>query len=245
MRTSGWIRRWGVVAAMATLSLIAAGAAAAQARGGFRGGGFSAGGVAHFGGAAPRFGGGYYGRGYYGRGYYGRGCCGWGWGPGWWWGTGLYLSVLPWYYETLWWDGIPYYYTGDGYYVWDGAAREYQQINPPAGLGQGGGATGPAAMNAEVFAYPKAGQSEEQQARDRDECRRWASDQSASEGAPVPPGGAAGGAAPSAAAPPTGSAAPAKGSVGAGSAARDAMAQHQGYLRAETACLEGRNYSVR
>ena len=105
--------------------------------------------------------------------------------------------MLPWYYETLWWGGVPYYYTGDNYYVWDGAAGEYQQINPPAGLGQSGGAADAAAMNADVFAYPKAGQSEEQQARDRNECQHWASDQSASAGVPAAPGGAA----PSAAAP--------------------------------------------
>jgi hypothetical protein len=243
MRTSGVIRRWGLVALLATLALTVAGTAMAQ-RGAVHGGGF-AGGAAHFGGGAAHFGGGYgrgyYGRGFYGRGFYGRGCCGW--GPGWWWGTGLYLSVLPWYYETLWWGGIPYYYTGDGYYVWDGGAGEYQQINPPAGLAQSAGAAGAAAMNAEVFAYPKAGQSEEQQARDRNECRSWAVQQSASEGAP-------GEAAPNAATPPSSVAPPgatsaAKGSAAAGAEARGAMAQHQEYLRAETACLEGRNYSVR
>ena len=46
-------------------------------------------------------------------------------------------------------------------------------------------------MSSELFGY-KAGQSEEQQARDRNECRRWATDQTATEAASGQPGATTG-----------------------------------------------------
>jgi hypothetical protein len=122
--------------------------------------------------------GGYYG-GYYGyRGFYGPGCCWWGW-PG-----GVFLATLPLYYSTWWWNGVPYYYAYNNYYVWNAPAAQYVQVAAPAGLISGGAPApgSPSSGNEELFAYPKNGQSAEQQARDRQECRDWAATQTA--GAP-------------------------------------------------------------
>lgn len=70
----------------------------------------------------------------------------------------------------------------------------------------------------DIFVYPTRGQNEEQQATDRYECHRWAADQSGFD--PTLSGGG----------------------VEAGEKASDLRAD---YRRAETACLEGRGYSVR
>jgi hypothetical protein len=121
-------------------------------------------------------------RGGYGgwRGGYG----GWGWG-GWGWGAlglGLYFSALPWYYDTLWWDGVPYYYADGNYYQWDDSASAYETVNPPpevakqVAAGQG--------TPSDVIVYPKNGQTADQQAKDRQECRTWAAGQINSAGAP-------------------------------------------------------------
>lgn len=146
--------------------------------GGFRGGGFRGGGF---------------------RGGFGfRGGLGW-WG---WPGYGLFLATLPLYYSTLWWDGVPYYYADNYYYVWNPTAGGYQAVSPPpqfanrAAMTQGSN---------QLFAYPKHAQSAEQQARDRRECSDWAAAQTGS---------------------------------GAAAAGGD-------NLRAQTACLEARGYSVR
>ena len=69
----------------------------------------------------------------------------------------------------------------------------------------------------DVFMYPRNGQSAEQQARDRYECHRWAADQTGFD--PTRPDGG----------------------VGSG----QARAKRGEYLRAITACLEGRGYSVK
>jgi hypothetical protein len=255
MHTPGLLRRFRLAAVVVAAGLLAGGAglANAQAHGGGGGGHF--GGGAHFGGGG-HFGGfgggahygyrggyggwhgGYYG---YGRGYWG-GCCGWGWGwwgPGWW-GLGVYASWLPWYYSLYWWDGYPYYYYNNSYYVWDGDVGQYQQVNPPQGFRPDTNAANAGqspAMTSELFAYPKAGQSPEQQARDRDECSRWAAGQAgAQSGAPGGPASETPGAAPgSTASPPP----------GPGPGGANAVTQHDAYLRAEAACLEGRNYTVR
>jgi hypothetical protein len=157
--------------------------------------------------------GGYRGFGY-GYGYRG----GWGW---WGWPGGLFLATLPLYYSTWYWNGVPYYYAYDNYYVWNGPAAQYEQVAPPEGL-ISGGAPAPGQGSADLYAYPKNGQSAEQQARDKQECRDWAAAQS-SNGQPAA-GGAAGAIA---------SASPASPQSGAIN------------LRAQAACLEGRGYSVK
>jgi hypothetical protein len=198
-------------AALAVLLLSAPGHSYAQ--GHFGGGGHAAGG---YGGGGfhggYRAGGGW--RGGYGwhGGYYG-----YGWGYGWGWpGYGLFLATLPLYYSTLWWDGVPYYYADDSYYVWNSTLGGYESVPPPGqavtaappGAGMSAGmAAGMGPATGELFAYPKQSQSEEQQARDKQECRSWAATQAGSDGA--------------------------------------SANSHSDNLRAQTACLEARGYSVR
>jgi hypothetical protein len=187
-------------------------AAPAQAYGHFGGGV----GVAHAGVGGFRGGYGHYGYGFRGYGYgfrggyYGwGGCCGYGW---WGWPGGLFLATLPLYYSTLWWDGVPYYYADDNYYIYNAQAGGYVSVAPPAGLAPGAapvGAPGSVPMapaggpgSADLFVYPKNAQSADQQEHDRQECRSWAASQS-----------------------------------GATSRADN--------LRAQTACLEARGYSVK
>lgn len=246
------------IAASSALLIASAGTAWAQHSGGGShgggvggGGGFHGGAVGgglHGGGYHGGFYGGYHG-GYHG-GYYGgfRGGWhgyGWGWRPGWgwWWGgwgipLGAYLSVLPWYYSTIWWDGVPYYYANSDYYVWNGTANQYEQVQPPPEVlqqGSGPGAPGvaPGAQESpgaqELYAYPMHEQSPEQQARDKRECREWASGQMAG-GAPAP------GVAPGAPGPAPQAAPPMPPNV---------SASGPDYLRAEAACLEARGYNVK
>jgi len=147
--------------------------------GGWHGGGGWRGG----GGYGWRGGGGWYGgygwRGGYGGWYGGYGWRGgyygpWGWGLGGL-GLGLYFAALPYYYSTYWWGGVPYYYADSNYYIWNSGVGQYQTVAPPAEvLSQAGGqAAGPA----ELIAYPKNGQSEEQLGKDKFECHRWAAAQ--------------------------------------------------------------------
>lgn len=81
---------------------------------------------------------------------------------------------------------------------------------------EGAPATTAPPVNPELFAYPRNGQSQEQQSRDRYECHKWASGQSGFD--PTQPLG--------------------------GVAASEADARRGDYQRAEKTCLEGRGYSV-
>lgn len=69
----------------------------------------------------------------------------------------------------------------------------------------------------EIFVYPREGQSEEQQATDRYECHRWAADRTGFD--PTRPAGNV--------------------------AETDMTSKRVDYRRAESACLEGRGYTVR
>ena len=193
----------------------------------------------HVGGYRGGYHGGYY-RGSYGPyrgGYYRGGYWGWHggywrggyWGGGWWgpWGVGglalgLYAATLPWNYSTYWYGGVPYYYAANTYYVWDAGAGQYVTTAPPAEIMRGasaapgesasGGAPSSAGP-ADVIAYPKNGQNQEQQAKDKFECHKWAAGQTGFD-------------------PATATSAP--------------PAQQRGeYNRAQSACLEGRGYSVK
>jgi hypothetical protein len=143
--------------------------------------GAAVGGHGVYGGGGYRGGyrGGYYGgyRGGYGWGGYGwRGGGYWGpWGLGWGGlGLGLYFGALPLYYSTLYWGGVPYYYADNTYYRWDDGVRQYETVAPPAGI-QGQPDSG--AAGADLIAYPKNGQSDEQQGKDKFECHSWAAGQ--------------------------------------------------------------------
>jgi len=190
--------------------------------GGFHGGGGMHGGGFHGGGyRGGGYRGGYYG-GWYGRGY-GRGWYGGGW-YGWGLGYGLLFATLPWYYDTYYWDGVPYYYADDVYYQWDGDAGQYESVPPPAGLADEVQTQAP--VMHDLFVYPKGGQTNEQLAHDREECRLWAITQSGFD--------------PKTASPPAKEAAGSPVKTNTESLA----AKGSEYLRAEGACLQGRNYSV-
>jgi hypothetical protein len=126
---------------------------------------------------------------------------------------GIGISLLPPYYSTVWFGGVPYYYADDTYYVWRPERREYVVTAPPPDAAP---ATTAPPTSPEIYAYPKNGQSTEQQSTDRYECHRWASSQSGFD--PTQPLG--------------------------GVAAADADARRADYQRAQKACLEGRGYSV-
>jgi len=195
--------------------------------GGFRGGygGFHSGYGGFRGGYYGGYRGGWGGRPFYGwRGYYGWragwGCCGWGW-P--WVGLGWYLPVLPIGYSTVWWGGVPYYYANNYYYVWDSGAGQYQAVDPPAGVSGPANSSSPRSTSTassstwtDLYAYPRAGQSPEQQAQDRAECHKWAVAQTGFD--PAQP---------------------------THDTPSQWAARREGYLRAEGACLEARNYSVK
>jgi len=204
------------VAGIAITAPMQSNAASHFGGGGFHGGARAAYGGFHGGGYGYRGYGGYGGYGY--RGYYGAGW-GWGWGG---FGAGLFLASLPLYYSTWYWGGVPYYYANDNYYTWNGPVGQYEQVAPPPGLISGGAPTpagrpqgpGPAG-GVDLFAYPKNGQTADQQARDKQECRDWAATQTG--GAP--------------------------GATGAISAASPQSSDAN--LRAQSACLEARGYSVK
>ena len=84
---------------------------------------------------------------------------------------GIGISLLPPYYTTVWFGGVPYYYADDTYYSWRPERREYVVTQPPAGQSS---VAAPASGSEDVFVYPKNGQSEAQQATDRYECHSWA-----------------------------------------------------------------------
>jgi len=216
--------RYIAVALVATVAI--QGTALARPPGGGHGSGGHGGGArsysGHYGGHMGAYGGRYGGlRGGYG--YYGGG----GWGVL---GYGLFFGALPLYYSTLWWNNVPYYYADANYYSWNAAAGEYETIRPPPEVESQITPQEPTA--ADLFVYPKNDQNADQQARDRYECHRWATDQSGFD--PTQPGGV-----PAAASGPE--ADPAAGP----SAAATAPTTRQNYLRAQTACLEARGYSVK
>jgi hypothetical protein len=181
----------GAAILCATMLGLGGTSAFAQHGGGHFGGG-GGGGHAFVGGGHAGYGyrggyrGGYYGGyrggyGYYRGGYYG----GWGWGLGGL-GLGLYFASLPLYYSTYWWGGVPYYYADNTYYRYDSDARQYETVAPPEGLAQQ--STAPQSGSTDLIAYPKNGQSSEQQAKDKFECHHWAATQTGfdpTQGAPA------------------------------------------------------------
>ncbi len=149
--------------------------------GGYHGGGYGYGGYrGGYGYGGYRGGYGYGGwHGGYGYGWHGGwGCCGWGWGWGGL-GLGLYFASLPLYYNTYYWGGVPYYYSDNTYYIYDPNAKQYETVAPPqevqdqAATANGGAGGAPA----DIIAYPKNGQSADQQAKDKFECHQWAAGQ--------------------------------------------------------------------
>jgi hypothetical protein len=63
-----------------------------------------------------------------------------------------------------------YYYINNTYYSWDEAREGYVVVEKPVGADK----AITRATSERLMVYPNSGQSEEQQAKDRYECHRWA-----------------------------------------------------------------------
>ena len=105
----------------------------------------------------------------------GWGCCGWGWGWGGL-GLGLYFATLPLYYQTYWWDGVPYYYADNNYYMYDPNAKQYETVAPPPGLQAQRKIRRAAAANS--WRIRRTARTPTSRARDKFECHQWAVTQS-------------------------------------------------------------------
>jgi hypothetical protein len=182
MQTRSTLRSSLLFSCLATLALSSGAALAAGGGSGgghFGGGGggwHGAGGGWHGAGGGWHGGGaGWHGGGWHGdRGWHGGfGWRGWGWGGL---GLGLYFSTLPLYYSTFWWGGIPYYYADNTYYQYDGTVGQYETVTPPPEVQKQAGAEAP--VGTDLIAYPKNGQTTDQQANDKNECHQWAATQS-------------------------------------------------------------------
>ena len=178
-------------------------------------------GAAHVGGwSHGGWGHGGWGHGGWHGGYYG----GWhggyygGWRGGYYRGWGLFGAGL--FLGSLPWYYSTYYWDGVPYYYADSTYYRWngavRQYEVVAAPAGRAAAAQPA-VSTELFMYPKGSQSTEQQARDKYECHRWAADQSGFD--------------------PT--------QAGGGVAGESTAAKRADYLRADGACLDGRNYSVR
>ena len=147
-----------------------------------------------------------------------------------------FLPVIPAYSPIYWWGQVPYYYYNDAYYTWDSVNDGYVATAPPpvtsddeGGADNAGDAQAPsgemapeetapedAAPGGHLYAYPKNGQSLQQQARDRQACDAWARS-------------------------PAGADTDATTGIGNGD---DPGSSTMDYRRALSACLTGRGYSV-
>jgi hypothetical protein len=88
---------------------------------------------------------------------------------------GLFVTTLPGYYTSFWFDGTRYFYSDNTYYVYDADRRGYVVSRSP--YGDDNEQDADSVPNDELYVYPAKGQSEQQQADDRYECHRWAVDQ--------------------------------------------------------------------
>ncbi|MFZ5523365.1 MAG: DUF6515 family protein [Pseudomonadota bacterium] len=125
---------------------------------------------------------------------------------------GIVVPVLPPDYTTVWVGADPYYYAGGVYYAWRPGMSGYQVVEAP----QDKKVYAEPDVPAELFIYPKQGQSEAQQSSDRYECHRWGVDQTGYD--PTQPGGNV--------------------------APEQQANKFEDYQRAMKACFEGRGYSV-
>jgi len=132
---------------------------------------------------------------------------------------GVFVPVLPPFYTTVWFGGVPYYYANDTYYMWNAAQNGYVTVDPP-GADQAASTDAPQPpppQGDDLYIYPQQGQSAEQQASDKYECHKWSSSQTGFD--PTQPGG--------------------------GVAPEQLAPKRADYQRAMRACLEGRGYSAR
>ncbi|MEZ5609920.1 MAG: DUF6515 family protein [Rhodocyclaceae bacterium] len=87
---------------------------------------------------------------------------------------GIFVPILPLGYITMQIGGNAYYVANDVYYARRGDG--YVVVEPPAGIADYRSDDYSAGQD-QIFIYPRKGQSEAQQARDRYECHAWARDQ--------------------------------------------------------------------
>jgi len=123
---------------------------------------------------------------------------------------GAVVGVLPPFYTTVWVSGAPYYYANYAYYRWSPVHDGYVVVEDP-------GADAAETGSDELFVYPNAGQSEQQQSDDRYACHRWAVEETGYDPSLVDP-------------------------ADEESALPGLRADYQ---RAMSACLEGRDYTVK
>jgi hypothetical protein len=128
--------------------------------------------------------------------------------------VGVIVPVLPPFYTTVWVGTVPYYYAGGVYYTWQPEHRSYVVAEAPPEAQVREALNG--GVSDSIFIYPKQGQNEPQQAKDRYECHRWAVDQTGFD--PTQSGG--------------------------GVPEAQHAGKRTDYNRAMKACLEARGYSV-
>jgi hypothetical protein len=85
---------------------------------------------------------------------------------------GVFVPLLPPYYSTVWFGGVPYYYANDTYYIWSGADNGYEVVDTPTGAVNAAPDEQPPQppTTNQLFIYPRNGQSADQQAKDKYEC---------------------------------------------------------------------------
>ena len=83
---------------------------------------------------------------------------------------GAVVSTLPVGFISFSLGAFTFYYVNETYYVWDEDQEAYVVVETPEGADEA------IARETEgrLFVYPNEGQSEEQQAKDRYACHRWA-----------------------------------------------------------------------
>ncbi len=89
---------------------------------------------------------------------------------------GLVINVLPPFYSTVWFGGVPYYYADNVYYSWQPDQNGYAVVDPPDDA-DSPSAPPDAPPTQDLIIYPKNGQSKEQQSADQFECHNWAKGQ--------------------------------------------------------------------
>lgn len=99
--------------------------------------------------------------------------------------SGLVISVLPPYYSTVWFGGVPYYYADNVYYSYQADQNGYAVVDPPENADTP--SPPPDSAQQDLIIYPKNGQTKDQQAADQFECHTWAKGQTGFD--PTQPGG--------------------------------------------------------
>lgn len=88
---------------------------------------------------------------------------------------GALIPVPPPGYRIVYIDSHQYYLSGGVYYIWDNVHRGYRVVPPPEEIYESSEEfSEPVDDSPELFVYPKAGQSENEQANDRYDCHLWA-----------------------------------------------------------------------